>query len=89
MLKDKEIDKILSLLPPYAHYYFTKAQIARALPETELMTKAQTFELTGQSHHNVNEALQDAVNKARKEDMILVCGSVFIVGEVNWAEIKW
>ncbi len=89
MVKDKEIDKILSLLPSYAHYYFTKAQIARALPETELMDKAETFKLSGQSYASVNEALQDAVNKALKEDMILVCGSVFIVGEVNISLIKW
>jgi dihydrofolate synthase/folylpolyglutamate synthase len=89
MVKDKEIDKILSLLPAYAHYYFTKAQIARALPETELMNKARTFKLSGQSYATVNEALQDAVNKAHKEDMILICGSVFIVGEVEMSHIKW
>ncbi len=89
IVKDKEIDKVLSLLPPYAHYYFTKAQIARALPETELMNKAKTFGLSGRSYPDVNEALQDAVNKAHKEDMIVVCGSVFVVGEVEISHIKW
>ncbi len=89
MVKDKEIDKILSLLPPYAHYYFTKAQIARALSEIELTNKAQTFELTGQSYPDVNEALQDAVNKSHKEDMILICGSVFVIAEVEIGQIKW
>ncbi len=89
MVKDKEIEKILSLLPAYAHYYFTKAQIARALPETELMNKARAFELSGQDYPSVNEALQDAATKARKEDMILVCGSVFVIGEVNISQIKW
>jgi len=89
IVKDKEIDKVLSLLPPYAQYYFTKAQIARALPETELMNKAKTFGLSGHSYPDVNEALQDAVNKAHKEDMIVVCGSVFVVGEVEISQIKW
>lgn len=89
MVKDKEIDKVLSLLPAYAHYYFTRAQIARALPETELMNKAKTFGLSGQAYPTINEALQDAVNKAHKEDMILVCGSVFVIGEVEISQIKW
>jgi dihydrofolate synthase/folylpolyglutamate synthase len=89
MVKDKEIDKILSLLPAYAHYYFTKAQIARALPEAELMNKAKNFELTGHAFTGVNEALQQAANNAHKDDMILICGSVFVVGEVEINQIKW
>jgi dihydrofolate synthase/folylpolyglutamate synthase len=89
MVKDKEIDKVLSLLPQYAHYYFTKAQIPRALPETELLHKAKQHELEGHAYATVMSALQDAVNKSRKEDMILVCGSVFVIGEVEVSQIKW
>jgi len=89
IVKDKDANKILSLLPENAMYYFTKAQIARALPETELMNKAKTFGLSGHSYPDVNEALQDAVNKANTEDMIVVCGSVFVVGEVEISQIKW
>jgi dihydrofolate synthase/folylpolyglutamate synthase len=89
MVRDKEIDKIFELLPKYAHYYFTKAQIARAIPEIELMKRAINFSLKGHSYSMVNEALQEAVNSAHKEDMILVCGSVFVVGEVDVNLIKW
>jgi dihydrofolate synthase/folylpolyglutamate synthase len=32
MVKDKEIDKVLALLPKEAEYYFTRAHIPRALP---------------------------------------------------------
>jgi dihydrofolate synthase / folylpolyglutamate synthase len=89
MVKDKEIDNVLTLLPAYAHYYFTKAQIPRALPETELLSKAKTFGLEGHAYPSVMEALQEAVNVSNREDMILICGSVFIVGEVETSEIKW
>ena len=89
MVKDKDIGKILSLLPKYAFYYFTKAQIPRGLPEIELAEKAIEFELLGKSFPAVMEAFQHAVDHAHKDDMILVCGSVFVVGEVDVSQIKW
>jgi len=89
IVKDKELDKVLPLLPAYAHYYFTKAQIPRALPEDELLNKAREFGLEGHAYSTVQEAVQEAVNAAHKDDMILVCGSVFVVGEVELSQIKW
>lgn len=89
MVKDKDIGKILSLLPQYATYYFTKAQIPRALPENELAEKAKEFELHGKAFPVVMEALQQAVDHAHKDDMILVCGSVFVIGEVEVSQVKW
>ena len=84
MVKDKEIEKVLSLLPKSANYYFTKSQIARALPEEELLSRAQKFNLNGTAHTEVNEALKAAIAKALKDDLIIVCGSVFVVGEVDF-----
>jgi dihydrofolate synthase/folylpolyglutamate synthase len=83
LVKDKEIEKVIALLPKEATYYFTRAQIPRALPETELAARAQAIGLKGNAYGDVNTALQQAMNKANKRDMILVCGSVFVVGEVS------
>ena len=83
MVKDKEVEKILALLPKEAFYYFTKAQIPRALSENELAEKAKLAGLEGHYFSNVNEALQTAMEHAHSADMIVVCGSVFLVGEVN------
>ncbi|MEO8568726.1 MAG: folylpolyglutamate synthase/dihydrofolate synthase family protein [Ginsengibacter sp.] len=83
MVKDKEIEKVLSHLPTKAKYYFTKAQIARALPENELQERAKHFHLNGNSFSEVNGALKAAMANASKDDLIIVCGSVFVVGEVN------
>jgi len=82
MVKDKEIDKVLALLPAKAEYYFTRAQIPRALPENVLHQKATASGLKGEAYTDVNNALKAAMSKASKEDLILVCGSVFVVGEV-------
>jgi dihydrofolate synthase/folylpolyglutamate synthase len=83
MVKDKDANKILSLLPHDATYYFTKAQIPRALPEDELTQKAKAFNLHGEKYPDVNKALQTAIKNAGKEDLIVVCGSVFVVAEVE------
>ena len=83
IVKDKEADTILSLLTKNATYYFTRSQIPRALPEDELAAKAKAFDLHGENFSEVNEALKAAIAKASKEDLIVVCGSVFLVGEVD------
>ncbi|MBA4197671.1 MAG: dihydrofolate synthase [Chitinophaga sp.] len=83
MVKDKAIDNVLALLPKQATYYFTQAQIERALDAESLKEKARAFELNGNHYKNVNIALKEVVSKADKEDLILVCGSVFLIGEVE------
>jgi dihydrofolate synthase/folylpolyglutamate synthase len=85
MVKDKEIDTVLSLLPHSAIYYFTQAHIPRALPAEMLKEKAGKFNLNGKIITDVNEAIKEAKSKAHKDDLILVCGSVFLVGEANIA----
>ncbi len=83
LVKDKDANKILSLLPKSAKYYFTKAQIPRSLPEDELAEKAKAYNLHGENYAEVNKALQAATKIAGKKDLIIVCGSVFVVGEVD------
>ena len=82
-VKDKEIEKILALLPDTAHYYFTQANIPRALDAESLKEEAGKYNLVGKIYENVNAALKDAKAKAAKNDLIVVCGSVFLVGEVE------
>jgi len=83
MVKDKEVSKALSYLPKTAHYLFTKAQTPRALSEEELQAIATTIGLQGATYANVNTALKEVLTHAHKDDLILVCGSVFLVAEVT------
>jgi dihydrofolate synthase / folylpolyglutamate synthase len=82
-VQDKEIEKILALLPDTAHYYFTQADIPRALDAGILKEEAERHNLKGEKYENVNAALKDAKAKAAKNDLIVICGSVFLVGEVE------
>lgn len=83
MVKDKDPEKVLNQLPTTATYYFTKASIPRALPENELTGIAKQYGLTGRSYLTVPNALKTALINASEEDMIVVCGSVFVVAEVG------
>ncbi|NCI46034.1 bifunctional folylpolyglutamate synthase/dihydrofolate synthase [Sediminibacterium soli] len=84
MAKDKDIDAALALLPKYATYYFTQAQIPRALDAASLQRHAAAHGLHGDVYPTVNAAYQEALARAHKEDLILICGSVFLVGELNY-----
>jgi dihydrofolate synthase / folylpolyglutamate synthase len=83
MVKDKDIEKVLSLLPASANYYFTQAHIPRALDAHLLQQQAERFHLKGDTYTDVNTALKAAIAAAKKEDLVIVCGSVFVVGEVT------
>lgn len=83
MVKDKDIDSVLALLPTQATYYFTQAQIERAIDATELQQKAGQHGLTGNVFAHVNEAISAAQKQAQVTDLIVVCGSVFLVGEIE------
>lgn len=83
MVKDKDIEKVLEQLPLNATYYFTSAQNPRALPENELLEKAKRHHLKGNSYGGVKEALKSALGTASEKDLIVVCGSVFVVAEVE------
>jgi len=82
MVKDKEVNKVLELLPKEATYYFTKAQIPRAMDEKELAEKANSIGLEGNNYSDVNTAVHAALAATKENDLILICGSVFLVGEV-------
>lgn len=83
MVKDKDIDSVLALLPSQAIYYFTQAQIERAIDATELQKKASEHGLRGNIYTHVNEAISAAQKQAHTNDLIVVCGSVFLVGEIE------
>jgi dihydrofolate synthase/folylpolyglutamate synthase len=87
MSKDKDISVVLSMLPQTATYYFSHAHVPRAMNVADLSAAASEYDLHGKLFENVNEAIRAAVLHASKDDLILVCGSVFLVGEVGLINI--
>lgn len=83
MVKDKDAGAVLRLFPKEPTYYFTQAHIPRALGALSLQQQAETFGLKGDVFDDVNNALQTAIVNASENDLIIVCGSIFLVAEVN------
>lgn len=80
MVADKDIDKVLSLFPTVATYYFTHASNPRALSASELQAKANVYGLRGDIFANVNLAL--AAARETQADFILITGSTYMVAEL-------
>lgn len=82
MVSDKDVSKILKLLPKQAVYYFCKANIPRGMDAGILAQEAQIHGLAGTSYSSVIKALNAAKKNAGKKDVIFVGGSTFTVAEV-------
>ncbi len=82
-VKDKDVAAVLNLLPKKAQYYFTQAHIPRALPAVDLMAVATKENLSGNVYNDVNSAIAEAKKTAAPNDLILVCGSIFLIAEVD------
>lgn len=83
MVKDKDITNVLSLLPTYAQYYFTQAHLPRALDADSLREEGLARGLKGNAYADVNIAISEAKAAANNDDLIVVCGSIFLVAEVE------
>jgi len=82
VVKEKDLTRILNLLPQDAIYYFTNANIPRSLPAQELKEKAKKYKLKGEKFDTVQEAFNEAKKNAEVNDLIFIGGSTFVVAEV-------
>lgn len=82
MVNDKDVDGMMCLLPKNAHYYFTKPQSKRAIPEKDIQRKAMTHGLAGDCYNDVPSAYTAAKKMATPDDMIFIGGSSYIVSDL-------
>jgi dihydrofolate synthase/folylpolyglutamate synthase len=82
MVNDKDITKVLSMLPKNATYYFCKPDIPRGLEAEALQQQAAALQLHGQAYHSVETALQAAQQQANTHDLVFAGGSTFVVAEI-------
>lgn len=81
-VNDKDVTQLLKIFPKPAKYYFTKANIPRALPIENLREFVSNQNLHGTYFEHAIDAVHAALAKANSEDMILITGSFFILAEV-------
>jgi dihydrofolate synthase/folylpolyglutamate synthase len=81
-VNDKDVTKVLALLPRAATYYFCQADIPRALPAEELAALATAQGLAGRAYGPVPAAVAAARAAAAPADVVFIGGSTFVVAEV-------
>jgi dihydrofolate synthase / folylpolyglutamate synthase len=82
VVNDKEIDKILRMLPSEATYYFVKPDVPRGLDAQLLADQAHAVGLRGEVYASVREGLAAAKAAAAPDDLVFAGGSTFVVAEV-------
>ncbi len=81
MVDDKDIQKVMEMLPKHAIYYFTKASTKRAIPETKVKAIGDSLGLNSQTFPAVQEAYDTAMSDASPEDFIFIGGSSYVVAD--------
>lgn len=82
VVNDKDVTKMLSILPKEAIYYFCKASIPRAMDENELAKLAKKINLKGKTYSTVPDALKAAKKACATNDIVFVGGSTFTVADI-------
>lgn len=82
MVSDKDVDKVLEMMPKDAEWYFTQAGVKRAIPAARLHGIAARSGCRGRVFDSVAEAVAAARSEAAPEDTIYVGGSTFVVAEL-------
>ncbi|MBW2095178.1 MAG: bifunctional folylpolyglutamate synthase/dihydrofolate synthase [Deltaproteobacteria bacterium] len=82
VMDDKDIREILKWIVPLGdHIIYTRPQYYRAAAPERLMAEAASFEVPGEIVPALFPALDRARALAHPSDVIVVCGSLFTVGE--------
>lgn len=78
-VSDKDPSKVVSILPENAEYYLCKPNIPRGREADELMGFFKGK--SASSYPSVIDAFNAAKANANEDDLVLVCGSIFVVAE--------
>ena len=82
MVSDKPLSKVLHLLPRDAIYYAVAANIPRAKASATLYEELQAAGLVVKEGQSVEKGKKLALSEANSDDLVLVCGSIFVVAEI-------
>lgn len=80
--REKELSKILALLPAKAHYIFTRANIERARAIEDIAAEATKLGLDFETAPSVMEAVERARSLALPNDAIFIGGSNYVIAEI-------
>ena len=80
--REKELTKIMAMLPKKAHYIFTRANIERARAVEDIAAEAERLGLDFECVPSVKEAVERARGLALAGDAICIGGSNYVIAEL-------
>ncbi|MBD7913722.1 bifunctional folylpolyglutamate synthase/dihydrofolate synthase [Clostridium sp. Sa3CUN1] len=84
VLADKEVDKILEIITPLAKEVCTVTPNSnRAKSSNDLRVLAEKYNENSLGFDDYDEAVKYSLSKANNEDLILACGSLYMVGKIR------
>ncbi len=84
VLADKEVDKILEIITPLAKEVCTITPNSnRAKSSNDLRVLAEKYNENSLGFDDYDEAVKYSLSKANNEDLILACGSLYMVGKIR------
>ena len=84
LMHDKDYEAYLKIVAPYVSTFIaTQAPVPRALGAQELCDCASAYCSNSNAVANPHKAITAALNSAENDDVILVCGSFYLAGEIR------
>ena len=82
MVDDKDLNRVMDLLPVDAVYYWTQAVTKRAVPAEKVAEFGIGKGLSGRVFHKVSDAYEAAKADADCDDFIFIGGSSYVVSDL-------
>jgi len=87
-VKGRDVNTLISLFPSTAKFYLSAPDLDRAFPIEDLKLNLSNSAFEINYFESIPKAYKKALNNLTKHDLLLVCGSTFVVAEVLAAEKK-
>ena len=81
-VKGKKIKDLLAVFPEFASFYLSSPKLDRALEVAQLKEELRATPYHLNYYPTIKAAFFEAKSVANQEDLIVVCGSTFVVAEV-------
>lgn len=79
---DKNWPSIIKKFPKSTHFYFAQFDSQRSVTKAEFSVEANRIGLIFNAYSNVVEAYQECKQQASSKDLILICGSFYLIEKI-------
>ena len=79
--QEKEVEKLLQIFPENTRFVFCQFQTLRSMSAKTLQMRASKIGFSGKVYPNLDTALANTRKEAQTNDLILITGSLYLVGE--------